>query len=92
MRKTLDHALDDFLGTVWVGGDFVADLENSAPILGRRLLVSRLGCVDVSGLLWCAQKLLLTDDIVIRRGGRRTEHSAGWLVAYVLASRCRSHK
>ena len=44
MGEALDQALDDFLGTVGVTRDLVADLDDGAPVFGGEVLVRCLGC------------------------------------------------
>jgi hypothetical protein len=48
MRKTSDNTLNGLLRTIWIVAYFVADLDNSAPILGGEVLVSGLGYAGVS--------------------------------------------
>lgn len=48
MRKTSDNTLNGLLRTIWIVAYFVADLDNSAPILGGEVLVGGLGYAGVS--------------------------------------------
>jgi hypothetical protein len=48
MRKTSDNALNGLLRTIWIVAYFVADLDNSAPILRGEVLVGSLCYAGVS--------------------------------------------
>jgi hypothetical protein len=46
--ESLDHALDSLLGAILVPRHLIAYFDDGAPVLRRQILVSRLGCDDVS--------------------------------------------
>lgn len=43
VRQALDQALDCLVGAIRVTRHFVADLDDSPPVLRREVLVGRLG-------------------------------------------------
>lgn len=78
VSEAFDHALDGFLRPIVVAGDFVADGDDGTPILGGKVLVSRLGCeVEVLEDLSCegiVTRLMLTDDLIVRAICGRAKH------------------